>query len=142
MDRKIHAERMNANLWKTMKNLMKTTDDGAALNMLPDDINEYFASVSRKSPQHPTHIPEEIPADSASTLFVFAKLQPENILSAWKLRKKKDNSTIDPVGMSNLMLDYCLKSQLFLNALCCVFNACIDLKYFPIPESSKNRPNT
>jgi hypothetical protein len=131
MDRKIHADRKNANLWKTMKNLLKTTDASTALNMLPDEINEYFASVSRKSSLHPTHIPEEIPADRASTLFVFTKLQPDNLLSAWKLMKKKDNSTMDPVGMSNLMLNYCLKSQLFLNALCCVFNTCIDLKYFP-----------
>jgi retron-type reverse transcriptase len=45
--------------------------------------------------------------------------------------KKKGNLTLDPLGMNNLMFDYCLKSDSFLTRLVSIFNSCIQNKYFP-----------
>jgi hypothetical protein len=126
MDRKIHSERKNTNLWKTMSNLSKKQDDdgvtqSVTLNMSPHEINEYFASVSRKTPQHPIHGPDYLTPVSSTDLFVFSKLQPNHLRGAWKLMKKKASSTVDPLGMNNLMFDFCLKSDVFLSELCSVF---------------------
>jgi hypothetical protein len=115
-----------------MSNLLKKQDDdGVTLNMSPHEINEYFASVSRKTPQHPIPSPDYLTPASSADLFVFSKLQPNHLRGAWIKMKKKASSTVDPLGMNNLMFDFCLKSDVFLSELCSVFNACIQLKSFP-----------
>jgi hypothetical protein len=123
----------NCSLWTTMNKLLRKDDDSnALLSMTPNEINNYFASVSRKTPsQQSVQQISAIPPDNSTDLFVFSPINPETLLQAWKKMKKKGNLTLDPLGMNNLMFDYCLKSDSFLARLVSIFNSCIQNKYFP-----------
>jgi hypothetical protein len=101
-------------------------------SMTPNETNNYFASVLRKTPsQKSVHQVAAVPLVNSTDLFVLSPIYPETLLQAWKKMKKMGNLTLDPLGMNNLMFDFYLKSDSFLTRLVSIFNSCIQNEYFP-----------
>jgi hypothetical protein len=107
MDQIICDGGRNSNLWATVNKLMhKTEDTGAIQNMDPNDINNYFASVSKKNTNHPIHSIQLSPQAEFENLFIFLDICHDSLHHSWKRMKKKSKTSVDPLCMSNRMLGF------------------------------------
>jgi hypothetical protein len=131
LDRRIHLEgKRNRSLWSTIKKFMNTeTRLPSGNNWSTDIISEHFASVSRKTPDHPPTA--ALTSNINDGMFRFLHITAENIIKSWTTLKKLNSSSTDPNGISAHMLDICLQSNIFVSYLKDCFNSCLNSNIFP-----------
>lgn len=126
------------NLWGCLKKLYPLVQPKTSLlNISPDDINKFFVDISTRSktggslpplpqrPNFPWH--ESVPNPN----FKFKTLQLEDITKAWKATKNHTSTTSDTMGLSNKLIDICIKNFEFVKILLKLFNTYISTETIP-----------
>jgi len=116
-------------LWQTLDRL-KNKEPIKTDDYTPDALNEYFNSITNpvdppKQQQNLLHVLSDKPT------FQFRKITSAELLTAWKMIKKKNNPKPDCLGLSYIMLQYTISCPNVYEHLVHLINRCLTEGVFP-----------
>jgi hypothetical protein len=152
---KLNLKIMKTNVWSGLKKLFPTATNASNVfdNFTPDDINDFFVSIS--IPEQSSSL-QPLPTMPGSfinhhrRLFKFHHIQEDELLRAWKRTKNKLSGSEDIHGFSPAMLNHLIQSHSGRAIITNFFNHCITDSLFPdalkvakiVPVPKTNSPSS
>jgi len=121
-------------VWNGLNKLYPLLKPKSSLRMDPNDINNFFCTISTRDPTAPLPPLPNKPinmhaCDPAS--FQLTRIDNATLLALWRSMKNKQSQSYDNLGFCNKMLSLSLSSPRFCDYLCEVLNSFIDNGYIP-----------
>ncbi|CAL8143432.1 unnamed protein product [Orchesella dallaii] len=120
-------------LWRGLKKNVQLKGKPQGLsNLDPNSINDFYVNISTVDPNDEVKIQDKPPSiNPENKSFTLSSFTTNDIILAWKMLKNHDSKSLDPLGISNFIIKYAMKSVGFVKALTDLFNCFKETGYIP-----------